>query len=98
MIEGLWQEIVGSKCILRAFPVGYGHHRCDDDSLPDTFTTDQVFTIEAVYHRVTKDGKIWPTYKLAEIQSRLFRPDEILIQGICQEGLAAGDLCGEFYA
>lgn len=98
MIEGLWQEIVGSRCTIRAIPAGYNHRRWDDPSMPDTFTVDQVFTIEAVYHRVTKDGKIWPTYKLAEIQGRLFRPDEILIQGICQEALVAGDLCGEFYA
>lgn len=98
MIEGLWTEIVGSKCTIKAMPVGYGHRRVDDSDIPETFTVDQVFTIEAVFHRVTKDGKIWPTYKLAEIQNRLFRPDEILIQSICQEGLAAGDLCGEFYA
>ena len=95
MIEGLWQEIVGSKCIIRAVPVSY--RKQSDLDLSGTFTTDQVFTIEAVYHRVTKDGKIWPTYKLAEIPGRLFRPDEIIIQDICQGGLEAGNLCGEFY-
>lgn len=97
MIEGLWQEIVGSKCTIRAISAGYNHRHWNDNSMPDTFTIDQVFTIEAVYHRVTKDGKIWPTYKLAEIQSRLFRPDEILIQGICQKGLDSGDLSNEFH-
>lgn len=94
MIEGLWQEIVGSKCTIRAVPVSY---RLSASDLPGAFTIDQVFTIEAVYHRVTKDGKIWPTYKLAEIPGRLFRPDEIIIQDICQGGLEAGNLCGEFY-
>lgn len=94
MIEGLWKEIVGSKCTIKAIPMGYGHRHWDDNSMPDTFTVDQVFTIEAVYHRVTKDGKIWPTYKLAEISSRLFRPDELLIQGICQK---SGDHSEEFH-
>ena len=97
MIDGLWPEIVGSKCTLRAAPVGYNHREVWKGA-EDSFVVDQEFTIETVYYRVTRDGRVWPVFKLEGIDNHLFRPEELCIEAICQAALSAGDLCGEFYA
>lgn len=88
-LDGTWSynDMIGSTMRLKSVPCGnyFGYLSGPEQNL----------TLEEVYFKVSRDGKIFPVFKMKELPDRLFTPRDVEVIKV-NPCLSVPAVCGEF--